>query len=919
VTEPFPEQFREMLQRLRHKSGLTRRELGELTGPGGVAEWTIRDLERGETLRPRRETLHKLADALMLADAERAAFIAAGLAAAAPERTSTKGDHNDVELDQEHQTDLPLVSASPPRTLPYDIGSSFTGRTAELERLANGAQWAALHGRTAVYVIEGMGGTGKTVLAVHAAHLIIGESPCLFPDAQLFLNLRGYTHDLSALTANKASNALTANEALRSLLHQLGVPDRHIPTKSTDRESLFRSTLAGKRALIILDNAKDAAQVRPLLPGSSTCLVIVTTRDSLRGLDGTTVLPLDTPTETEAIELFTRASALGHAAPAPAPSRADLAKIVALCGYLPLAIQIAAARLRHRDAYTVADILAELQAEDDRLSRLQDRDRGVRAAVQSSLRYLDAAEKDLFTRLALIPGMDFGAYAATSLPAGRTGDQVGQIRERLDSLLDRHLLVQRSPGRYEFHDLVRRYAQQRAARELSEPARAQAIDRLLDFYLHTAQVADRLFESGLPRADDAEKVPAPPAAIPELRTPQEAKAWLFTELRSLRAATELATASGRHRVAIWLPAALSDYLRTHGPWSWALALHESALDVARSTFNRPGQAGALRSMGGVLSRIGEIAESKKKLSAALVIYRELGNQRGIGRTLIELGIAQRVDDKNADSLSSLTEALKVFDKLGNTLGEAAARTELASVFYETKSIPQAERHVAAGLRLYRNLGNRQGQAAALLYRGPILQVMGALDAAEESLREAGDIGRQLGQPILVANSLVYLSDVQREAKHLTEALQSVNEAQKLYQQLNYRQGIGLTLSYLGRILTLMDPAEADARIAEAVALFDAIGDLSDKAEALITRAALACDIDRKAALCYYQEALECAREAHSPRGQAAAHLGLAALSAHSDRAGAITHCREALALYHTAGDDTGIARARDLLGTLVAN
>ncbi len=410
-----------------------------------------------------------------------------------------------------------------------------------------------------------------------------------------------------------------------------------------------------------------------------------------------------------------------------------------------------------------------------------------------------------------------------------------------------------------------------------------------------------------------------PSALPRLATSQDAQRWFTAELHNLTACAELAAGTGRTRIVTGLSAALSDYLRTRGPWSWALSLHQSALDEANRAGDRPGQAGALRSIGGVLSRTGRIAESKEKLGQALEVYRELDDQRGIGRTLIELSIAQRVTDEPVASLASLTEALAIFRQMNDRQGEAAALTELSSLRWQTSHMSEAERDATTALRIYQDLGNRQGQAAALLYLGPIQQVLGSLGAAEESLREAGDIGLRLGQPILRANSLLHLSDVQWEAGRLEPARDSLDAAHALYEQLSYRQGVAKSLSYLGRVNFLLgEPAAADAHITKAVALLDEIDDPSDTAEALNIRAmiARAAGRDRQARE-DHSRALALAIKAGYEREQGAAHLGLATLDGNrGDNAGAITHCQAALALYESAGYKAGVARAGEMLGEL---
>lgn len=896
MTDSPGEAFGGKLKRLRESKGLSRQALARLTGVNGVAWPTIRDLEHGIRL-PRPRTLALLAGALDLDGSARAEFEAAARAPLAQRearaRTAPAGALGPgPEL-------AAFADAGPARTLPYDTGS-FTGRSPELRRLADGALAIGETGRTSVFAIEGMGGVGKTALAVHAAHRVTGEFPDLFPDGHLFLDLHGYTPGVSPLTAN---------EALRSLLRQLGVPHEVIPAKQVPREALYRSTLAGKRALLILDNAKDAAQVRPLLPGTAACLVLVTSRETLRSLDGVTALRLETPPEAEAIALFRKVAGPDQAGPddMALPADPELAEIVRLCGYLPLAVQIAAARLSRRPALGLSDMIAELREEHRRLSHLQDRDRGVRAAFQASLRYLAPAEKELFIRLGRVPGTDFDACAAASLCAAG----LVQTRDRLELLLDQHLLLQRSPGRYELHDLARLFA-----RELADPGAEQATSRLLNFYLYTAQAADRVFERGLPSAGPPAGGAVKPAAMPPLGSSADAQAWLALELRNLIAAANHAADAGLPRVTIGMSAALSDYLRAHGPWAWALPLHTSAHQAAVGRGDLRGQAAALRGLGGVHSRTGDIPASLARLGEALALYRDLNDWRGAGRALIELGIAQRVAGATADSHASLTEALGIYQRLGDRLGEAAALNELGSVRWQTGPISEAERHVLGALAIFRELGNRQGQAAALLYLGNVQLTMGTLAEAEASFREAGTIGVQLRHPVLVANSLLYLGDVQRVAGQLDDARGSLESAHKIYTRISHRQGRATSLAYLGRTLSLAgDYAEADTRLAAAQALFDELDDPSDKAEVLNARGSVAHAVGESAAARgYREEALRLATIADSSRERGAALLGLAVLDAEAgERDAALSRARAALALYMAMENEEGITRAREIL------
>jgi tetratricopeptide (TPR) repeat protein/transcriptional regulator with XRE-family HTH domain len=885
VAEPTSESFAETLVRLRKASLLSREALARASG---VGYGTIRDLERGVARAPHMSTIRKLADALGLEDTARSDFEAAALRGTGPPGTAGG-------LPAQDREDVTAADTVATSLLPHDIGS-FTGRQDELRRLAAGARHAARQGTVpGIFVIEGMGGVGKTTLAVHVAHMVADD----FPDGHLFLDLQGYTADLPALTSH---------QALRSLLRALGVPNELIPSGRVEREACYRNTVAGKRVLIICDNASSAAQVRPLIPGTGGGLVIVTSRASLRSLDDAKVLALHAPPEQEAIALF-RAIAGNDA------SEPGLAEIVRLCGYLPLAVRIIAARLSRRPALRLADVLAELRHEHDLLANLQDEERSVTAVFQSSLRSLpDPAERQLFQRLGLIPGPDFDAFAAASL----TGAGYRETRLLLESLLDHNLLVQQIPGRYRFHDLVHVFA-----RGHQVAAAGQAVGNLLNYYLYTARIADQAFERGLPRPDSPAAGPSAPtvhrpAAVPELATSAQAQAWLAAELTNLSAAAQLAARRNRPDVAIGLSAALSDYLRAHGPWRLALSLHVAALKAATQARDAHGQAAALRSIGGVQSRTGEIRQSKTMLGQAVDIYRQLGDSRGQARALIELGIAQRVAG-DAECLDTFTEALTIYQKLADRHGQAAALNELGSVRWQIGPITAAEDHLLRALAIFRELGNRQGQAAALLYLGNVQLVMGELAAAEESLTEAGAIGRELGQPVLVANSQLYLGDVQRAAGLLDDAEKSLGSALKSYTELSHRQGTATALAYLGKTLLLSgDHRQAGECLSRALPLFDELGDRSGKAETLNAHAAVALAAgDRAAARDRYAQALRFAEEVSSGRDKADALAGLAAISeADGDTRAAVTGYRAALTLYESMRAGTVAARIQEILTRL---
>jgi tetratricopeptide (TPR) repeat protein/transcriptional regulator with XRE-family HTH domain len=896
VAGPASEAFGDKLERLRKERFLSRQALASASG---VPYPTIRDLEHGKTLAPRLSTIKNLADALELRDSERSEFLASARERARhyPRKPATETRPGAEEPDDEATADETVV-----RTLPRDIGS-FVGRETEMRRLLEAADDVALRGGIGdLFAIEGMGGIGKTTLAVHAAYKIIEEFPEEFPDGHIFLDLRGYSQGLPALTAH---------QALRSLLLMLNVSNDRIPDDRALREQLYRSTVADKSALIILDNAYDAAQVKPLLAGTAKCVVIVTSRANLRSLDDAKVLSPGTLSEADAIALFCTVAARES----EVPGGPDLAaEIVKLCGYLPLGIRMVAARLSRRPALDMANVLAELRHEHNRLADLRDEERSVAAVFESSLSHVNSQEQRLFRQLALIPGPDFDAYAAASL----SGSSFRATKLQLESLLDHNLLVQRTANRYEFHDLVRVFA-----RSLRPSGEDTATDNLLNFYLYSARLADQTFERGLPRADSATAGGArdgltAPAAAPELRTSAQAQAWLSAELANLSAAARLAARKGRPRITIGLSAALSDFLRACGPWSQALDLHRTALKAAIDAHDLSSQAETYRSIGGVQSRIGDIPQSMQMQGRALAIYRELGDQRGAARVLIELGIAQRVAG-DAGCLAGFTEALDIYRELGDLRGQAAALTELGSMRWQIGPIPEAERNLLEALRIYRELGNRQGETAALLYLGNVQLAGGALAAAMESLHEAETIGTDLGQPVLVANSLLYRGDAQRAGGLLEEAKDSISRAHDVYTRLSHHQGIATALAYLGETLTLAgEHGSADEHFRQALDVFDKLGDPQGKSEALNSYATLARAAgDPELARARYAEGLRLAEIASSARDKADALAGLAAVDEELGRHDEAVHgYQQALAIYQTmeaAPDVTRVQQALDRL------
>ncbi|MFE9424047.1 BTAD domain-containing putative transcriptional regulator [Kitasatospora sp. NPDC006697] len=799
-----------------------------------------------------------------------------------------------AEAERQEDEAAPTVAAG--AGLPRDV-AGFTGRYEELEQLLTACR-SGVDGPVGIVALDGMPGVGKSALAVHAAHRLAAD----FPDGQIFLPLHAHT---------PGTPAVEPADALAALLLTVGVAPQQIPPDLDARANLWRGRLAGRRMLLLLDDARSSEQVRPLLPGTAGSLVLVTSRRRLPALGDAVPMTLGVLPPNEAAELFTATAQRRDLA----PDQPAVTEVVRLCGNLPLAIHLTAARLRHRRAWTVADLVPDLAAAAGRLAALRAEDVSVAAAFDLSYRDLTPAQRRLFRRLGLNPGDHFDARAAAALD----GTDLATARRLLEELEDHHLVDEPVRGRYRMHDLIREHA--RALGTMDDPGvRHAAVGRLLESCLATVVEAEQRLAARRPRW-----VPAQRSAGTELPTEEAAIAWLRAERGNLHAAVEYAAAHGHPDYAIRLPIALHDFLRTQGHWSQALALHRIALETARATGDRFGQASSLTHLGTFQRLTGEHEAAAEHLRLALELFRELDEPCGQASARIQLGAMERTFGCNsrarmhfisalalardaadrpgeADALSQLgilgritgeyTEAtesteraLELFRELGNRTGQTAALSELSLIRQLTGDLDGAEQSLCQALELCRARGDRPGEAYALASLGSLQQLTGRYREAEATHRRAGSLYRGLGNLIGEANAVMALGAVRLVIGQYRAAEQDLLRASAMYHELDEARGRMNTVAYLGVLrLATGRPAEAEQNLRAALELYRAQGDRLGESRVLAylgdALAALGRAEDAERTL---REALELCRERGDRAGEAELRNIMGRLLAGTDR------------------------------------
>ncbi|HCT76906.1 MAG TPA: transcriptional regulator, SARP family protein [Micromonosporaceae bacterium] len=585
-------------------------------------------------------------------------------------------------------------------------------------------------------------GFGKTALAVHWGHRVAHR----FRDGQLYVNLRGF---------DPARTPVSPAEAVRGLLEAFQVPPQRIPATLDAQAALYRSLLAGKQMLVVLDNARDAEQVRPLLPGAPGCFVVVTSRNRLTGLvaaEAAYPMTLDLLPDVEAQELLVRR--LGRSRVDAEPQAAQ--EIIDRCARLPLALSVVAARAATYPAHSLAALVDQLRDIRQSLDALDSVDPAtdVRAVFSWSYHALRPDAARLFRLMGLHPGPDMAVPAVASL----AGAPIDRIRPLLASLTRANLVSEPTPGRYALHDLLRTHAAELAHQHDHERLRHKAFRRLLDHYLHTASAAAALL---YPHRDSVHLAPPQPGIEPvHLPDHQHALAWLTNEHKTLLAAIEHAAESGSDTHAWQLAWTMWTYLDLRGHWHDLGHTQTLALAAASRLDDRQAQAHAHRCLARAHRHAGRLDDAQAHLKQALDLFAEAGDHHGEGQVHYNISIMHGLQGNQWQALSHARLALKRFRTAGRPSMQAQTLNQIG--FYHTQlgDFEQALTHCRKAVALLQRVGNRHGQAGVWLNLGYAHHHLGNHDQAADCYRRALDLYRDLGDRHGEADTLIKVGDNQ---------------------------------------------------------------------------------------------------------------------------------------------------------------
>jgi tetratricopeptide (TPR) repeat protein len=853
----------------------------ELAVQSGLSVRAIGDLERGRTRWPHPGSVYRLADALRLTGEARAEFIGAttrrlpGTSGAGTSGAGTSGAGTNGQ--------------GVPRQLPPAV-PVFAGRSSELAILSQVLTRPG--GTTVITAIGGTAGVGKTALALRWGHLMAAE----FPDGQLYANLRGF---------GPSSTPVSPGTAVRVLLEGLDVPAERLPYTEDGQLNLYRSLLVGKRMLIVLDNAHDEAQVRPLLPGSPTCRVLVTSRNQLAGLtalDAAHPLLLDVLSEAEAWDLLEQR--LG----ADRLHTDDNAvhQIIKACAHLPLALSIVAGLAVLRPALPVTGIAAELSASQGlNAFTAGEPASDIRSVLSWSYRYLDELTARAFRLAGLHPGPNLDRYAAAAL----TGMPIEQAERALLTLTQTGLMQRAGSGRYSMHDLLRVYARELSTTHDSEAERRTALTTLSDYYLHavyTASVVMFPAESQRPP-----RVCAPATSLPHFADHTQAREWLDPELASLVAISGYAIENGELPRATEMSTILYSYLDFGHHYTEAVTIYRHALEAAARAGDLSAEGAAIFGLASVDYRQGRYLDAIERYQQALRRFEEAGDRAGQVRVGHSLGNTYQIQGQHRQAAAQLRNALAFYRETGDWRMEAHALHDAGLLYLRQSWFRQASRYLHQALALYQKTGDRLLEAHLMLNIGFADFRRGLDEQAADTWHRALAIMRDRGDRRGEAVAFSYLGAIrmrQRDHELAASYLQRTLELNRAHDCLHtaadtlgdlglnhLRQGHHQTA--LNELHQALDLARDSQEPGLTAVVLNGLG------EALIT-------IGRPAeGLARYAEALEVAAQAGDRYVRACARAGLgSAHDALGNRAEAIQHWQ----LAHDAYVRLGVPEAEEV-------
>lgn len=771
-------------------------------------------------------------------------------------------------------------SSTSANSLPRD-NPDFTGRTVELRELRDHVDSDQSRVTATVVAITGMPGVGKSTFAIHAANLLGDRYPERF-----YLHM--HTHDHVAEPVDPAAG-------LNVLLRTLGVPSAQIPESVEDRATLWRTKLANRRALILLDDASEPEQIQPLLPGAPGCLVLVTCRRRTIGLPGMSWIHLDTMQAGEATSLFAQIIGAERANDTGA-----VAEVVRLCGYLPLRIQLAGSRLRQHPSWNVGVLAAQLSRRaDGHRSRIRAEDREVANSLDLSYQYLTNQEQQVFRRLALHPGATFSVFAV----AAAAGSDSLDIAERvLERLLDHHLLEEPEPDRFTFHDLIRDYAWQRTQIDDSEPERQRIVHRLLDYYLCLGvRAAEVVYPFQLRISTSPTYLPA---VLPPLATQADCQSWLEAERVNMFGIVRYAAGNGWYEHAALLPQMLAKFLFAWGQWADAVELCRIGVRGWREIRDDRGKSLALTDLCFFLGRMGRYAEALECGREALAIARGGSDRAAEASALDRIGLVFWQSSRYQEALASHEEALNIWRTAHDRHGEADALAHSAISFLRISEYDEALSRMGKALAIYREIGDLLEEGRALNNIGDAQQDLGYHDEAFRKYQQALAIFQEAGSRQEEAVSLNNVANVYRLTGRYRESLEHYRKVLRIYREIGDRRCESDALNNIGEAFWRSNHYnEALIHYQKALAISHELAEPYQEARSLLNIGNLNLQIGRyPAAVDDFRAALELGNRIGATYQEALAWDGLGSALLHTDGAAvAKKHWLNALSMFERIG------------------